>query len=154
MLSKARIYAAWATSIAAGIFSLLAAERFGESIGVPTSFDVDAYTVSDRWSDYEVSSITTAFGWGTNILAVLAGVVVWHLVQQRRFTPEGRADFLSFLTAASILIVGGVPHWLTFADTEGWTGTLGNVLSLGLFALAAYAGYKLNGQLKSEKGRQ
>jgi hypothetical protein len=128
---------------------LLATSILGERVGVPVWLEVDPYTVDyGRGAEDERSSITTAYGWGVIVLSVLAAVAIWHVVQGKQTTPDGRANFLGSLLGSVVLIVGGVPLWKVFANSHGLTAALGNLLELGLFGAAIFAGWKLSGRLK------
>jgi hypothetical protein len=116
---------------------LLVASILGEKVGVPVWLDVDPYTVHyGRGAEVEI------------VLSVLAAVATWHVVRGKQTTPDGRAHFLGFLLGSVVLIAGGVPLWKAFADSHGLTATLGNLLELGLFGAALFAGWKLSDRLK------
>jgi hypothetical protein len=60
-----RSWAAWFLAIVTFFGFELVASLIGAKIGVPTSFDVDPYTVQyGRGVEVESDSITTAYGWG------------------------------------------------------------------------------------------
>jgi hypothetical protein len=147
--SKLRTILAWAVATMAFFALLLVASILGEKVGVPVWLDVDPYTVHyGRGAEVERDSITTAYGWGMIVLSVLAAVATWHVVRGKQTTPDGRAHFLGFLLGSVVLIAGGVPLWKAFADSHGLTATLGNLLELGLFGAALFAGWKLSDRLK------
>lgn len=146
-MSSLRTIMAWAVAVAAVVCVQFWAVILGGKVGVPVSMDIEPYFYYTHFAEHEVSSIVSTYGWGMNLLSVLAAVLAWHFVQKKRFTPEGRVQFLGFLLGGVVLIVGGVPLWKAFANSEGLTD-LGQFLELGLFGAAFYAGYKLIGHLR------
>ena len=149
-MSSLRTILAWVAAIAAFLGVEFIASVLGAIVGVPVTLDVEPYTVHyGRFAEEERSSITTTYGWGVHILSVLAAMAIWYLVKGRRTTSKGRAYFFGFLLGSIILIVGGVPLWKAFANSDGLTAILGNFLELGLLAAAILAGKKLSDRLKT-----
>jgi hypothetical protein len=141
-MDKLRIVGLWFVVIAAFVAVQLFADFVGRLAGVPTILDVDPYTVDyGRGAESEVSSITTTFGWGFNILSVLAAISAWHLIQGKRGSHENEGFFIGWLVGAAILIVGGIPLWKL--SSGGAPALVVNVLDLSLIAGAWYAGYRI-----------
>jgi hypothetical protein len=146
-----RSWAAWFLAIATFFGFEYVASLIGGTIGVPTSFDVEPYTVHyGRGAEDERSSITTAYGWGIHVLAVLAAIAVWHLVMGKVVSVAARAQFNGVLLGAVITTAGGIPLWLLFRRADGLTAIIGNLLELGLLAGAIFAGVQLSKHLQEK----
>jgi hypothetical protein len=91
----------------------------------------------------ERSLITTAYGWGIHVLAILAATEVWHLVNGKQLTPSARAQFKGVLFGAVMLTAGGIPLWLGFSRSVGFVSIIGNLLELGLLAGSIFTGVQL-----------
>jgi hypothetical protein len=138
-LKKAGI---WFVTIAAFVAMQFVADFVGQSVGVPTMLDTDPYTVHyGRGAESEVSSITTTFGWGFNILSVLAAVFTWCLIQGKRGSREDVGFFIGWLVGAAILVLGGIPLWKLSSGSV--PVLVANILDLSLTAGAWYAGYSI-----------
>lgn len=148
-LIRLRTGFAWFVAIAAIIAVQYIASILGRKLGVPISLEVDSYRVSyGMGAEDELSSITTTYGWGVNILSVLAGIAIWHPVRGARVSASGLADFHGWLLGSLTLIVGGVPLWKAFSRSIGLFAFVGNLLDFGLTVLAVFVGYALSRSLK------
>jgi hypothetical protein len=142
---------AWLLAVATFVVFELIASFVGGRIGVPISLDVDPYTVHyGRGAEDELDSITTAYGWGIHVLGILAAVAVWNLVQGKQPAPTARAQFKGFVLGAAIMVVGGIPLWLIFNQTNGFITVVGNLLELGLAAGSIFAGIQLTKRIESK----
>jgi hypothetical protein len=118
--------------------------------GVPLLLDVDPYTVHyGSGTEDERSSITTAYGWGIHVLAILAATQIWRLAMGKQLSTAARAQFNGVLLGGALLTVGGIPLWLIFNRAGGFVSILGNVLELGLLAGSINAGVQLTRRLKA-----
>ncbi|MDE5454040.1 hypothetical protein GWE18_14415 [Bradyrhizobium sp. CSA112] len=105
-----RTWVAWFLAIAPFFIVEFVASLIGGALGVPTSLDVAPYTVHyGRGAEAESSSITTAYGWGIHVLALLAATGVWHLVMGKELSASARAQFKGVLLGAVITTAGGIP---------------------------------------------
>ena len=150
-MDKGRTWVAWVLAIATFIGFEIVASFIGATIGVPVSLDVDPYTVHyGRGAEAELSSITTAYGWGIHVLALLAATAVWHLAMGKELSAAARAQFKGVLLAAVITTAGGIPLWLLFRHADGLASIVGNVLELGLLAGSIFAGVQLTKHLNGK----
>jgi hypothetical protein len=148
-VEKMRTGVAWFLAVATFVGFEVVASFIGGKIGVPTMLDVDPYTVHyGRGAEDERSSITTAYGWGIHVLAVLAATAVWHRAMGKQLSAAARAQFKGFLLGGALLTFGGIPLWRLFNRAEGSASIIGNVLELGLLAGSIFAGVQLTKRLK------
>jgi hypothetical protein len=141
----------WFSAIATFVIVELVASFIGGKFGVPVSLDVDPYTVHyGMGAEDERSSITTAYGWGLHVLAILAATEVWHLVNGKQLTPSARAQFKGVLFGAVMLTAGGIPLWLVFSRSVGFVSVIGNLLELGLLAGSIFTGVQLTKRLEGK----
>jgi hypothetical protein len=146
-----RSWAAWFFAILTFFMVEFVASLIGGAIGVPTMIDVDPYTVHyGRGAEDERSSLTTAYGWGIHVLAVLAATAVWHLLMGKQLSGDARAQFKGFLLGGALVTFGGIPLWRLFSRAEGFVSIIGNLLELGLLAGAIFAGVQLTNSLKAK----
>lgn len=142
---------AWVIAVVVFTGVQLVMSYLGEKVGVPVWLDVGPYEVHyGRGVDVEYDTITTSYGWGAILLSILAAIATWFFVQSRQTTAGGRADFAGFLLGGLVLIVAGIPLWHAFSDSEGLTAFVGNLLQLGAYAAAIFAGVKLSNRIKAK----
>jgi hypothetical protein len=141
-MDKLKKAAIWFVTITAFVAVQFVADFVGQAVGVPTMMDIDSYTVHyGRGAESEVSSITTTFGWGFNILSVLAAIFTWYLIQGKRGSREEEGFFIGWLVGAAILVLGGMPLWMFSSGSV--PVLVANILDLSLTAGAWYAGYRI-----------
>jgi hypothetical protein len=147
---KFRTAIAWILAVVSfGVMQLLTSV-LGEKIGVPVAIDVDPYTISyGRGVEFDSDSVTTAYGFGIQVLCLVAAFVVWHLVKGKQLA-SSRAEILGVLSGAILVTLGGIPLWLLFSRAQGFASVIGKVLELGLLAGSVYAGVQLTKHLKGK----
>jgi len=149
-MSRTRLVFAWIAAIVAVFCVQFAALMLGHKLGVPISLDVDPFTVFYGGGfEEERSSITTTYGWGVNVLSVLAGIAVWFPVRGASVSTNGLAAFHGWLLGSAILIIGGIPLWKAFSRSSGIVATLGNVVDAALTVFAVCVGYWLSKSLEA-----
>lgn len=147
--SKIRTVTAWIAAIVAFFGVMIITFEAGDALRVPTSIYVGLHTVHfGAGAETEDDTAMTAYGVGTMLLSVLAGIAAWHLAAGQKFTPEARAQFLGWLTGAVIVTVGAVVLWKLFHPVRGGGGFVFNVSSAALLGLAAFAGTRLTKTLE------
>lgn len=112
----------------------------GGVVGVPMTIDVDPYTIRyGRGAEAERDSVTSAFGWGFNILSIVAAVAVWYLLNGKRGSKEDEGFFCGWLVGGLILVLLGIPRWhLAYIDEIPNFAFL--FVDVGLWGLAFYVG--------------
>lgn len=141
-MTKVRTIGLWIAVIAAFVAMQFVAGFVSSLVGVPTILDVDPFTVQyGRGAESEVSSITTTFGWGFNILSVLSGVCVWYLIKGKRGSREDEGFFAAWLVGAVILVIGGIPIWKLIS--AGGAIFITRLMELCLIVVAWYLGYRI-----------
>jgi hypothetical protein len=150
-MDKRRTVAAWVLATATLAGFEFVASFIGGKIGVPSMIDVDPYTIHyGRGVEEERSSITTAYGWGIQVLAVLAAIAVWHHVEGKQLSTRARAQFKGFLLGAVLVTLGGIPLWCLFNRADGFVSIISNLLELGLLAGSIFAGVQLTKRLEGK----